>query len=191
MSQETDSVRQYLSNPPRIVTERLLLRPLEMTDAEAIYEYSRKPEVSRFLIFETHRSIEDTYTFLRKALQWREEGTNLVFGITLRDSGKLIGACGLHHYEQDHKSMELGYVLDLPYWNQGFMTEAVTAVIANTFASTNLHRICAHHYPGNDASGRVMEKAGMRYEGMLRQRMFVKGEFRDTKLYAILRTDNA
>jgi [ribosomal protein S5]-alanine N-acetyltransferase len=191
MSHETDPVRLYLANPPRIETERLVLRPLEMSDAEAVYEYARKPEVSEHVIFETHRSIEDAYTFIRQVLQWKEEGSNVVFGITLRSDNKLIGSCGLHRYEEQHKCMEIGYAIDLPYWNQGYTTEAVRGVIGQAFAATDLNRIHAHHYLPNIASGRVMEKAGMKYEGILRKRVFIKGEFRDIKMYGILRNDYA
>ena len=191
MSHETDPVRLYLANPPRIETERLVLRPLEISDAEAVYEYARKPEVAEHVIFEAHRSIEDAYTFIRQVLQWREEGSNVVFGITLRPANILIGSCGLHHYEEQHKCMEIGYAIDLPYWNNGYTTEAARGIIDRTFTETDLNRIHAHHYLANEASGRVMEKAGMKYEGILRKRVFIKGEFRDIKMYGILRSDYA
>lgn len=191
MSHETDPVRLLFADPPRIETERLVLRPLEMADAESIYEYGSDPEVTKYVIFETHRSIEDTYGFLREAIQWREEGSNAVWGMTLRTNGKLIGTTGLHRYEEQHKTLEIGYALNQLFWNMGYTAEAVQAVIKEVFASTDINRIHAHHYLHNDASGRVMEKAGMRYEGTLRQRVFIKGEFRDIKMYAILRSDHA
>lgn len=191
MSHETDPVRLYFADPPRIETDRLVLRPLEMSDAESIYEYGRKPEVTEFVIFDTHQSIEDTYVFLRQVDKWRQEASNAVWGITLRSNGKLIGTCGLHHYEENNKTLEIGYALDVPYWSQGYTTEAAQGLIRHTFAVTDINRIHAHHYLGNTASGRVMEKAGMQYEGILRKRVFVKGEFRDIKLYGILRSDHA
>lgn len=141
-------------------------------------------------MWDTHRSIDDTKEFLDRALSWRERATDLGYAIVLRESGKMIGSIGLHNYEPHNKCIEMGYVIAPPYWNKGYVTEAVRGLVKEVFALTDMNRIQAHHYLANDASGRVMEKAGMKYEGILRQRVFVKGEFRDIKLYAILRSDN-
>jgi ribosomal-protein-alanine N-acetyltransferase len=189
MSPESNTVHDFFVSQPRIETERLLLRPLETSDAESIYTYAKKPEVTKYVIFETHTSIDDSYGFLREVAKWREEASNAVWGITLRDGGKLLGTIGLHRYEADHKSVEVGYAIDVPYWNNGYTTEALAALIKTAFTATDLNRIHAHHYSPNTSSGRVMEKAGMRYEGHARERIFVKGEFRDIEIYAILRSD--
>jgi ribosomal-protein-alanine N-acetyltransferase len=191
MSPETDSVRRLFADPPRIETERLVLRPLEMADAEGIYEYAKEPEVTKYVIFETHKSLEDTYAFLREVDQWRKEASNAVWGIRLRLDEKFVGTVGLHRYEPEHKSVEIGYATGIPYWNKGYTTEAVQALIRQVFNTTDMNRIHAHHYLPNTASGRVMEKAGMKYEGVLRQRAFIKGEFRDLVMYGILRNDYA
>src|SRR5688500_9963223 len=74
MSHETDPVRLLFAESPQIETERLILRPLEMSDDEAVYAYGRDPEVSRLVIFETHRSIEDARTFLASVQEFRVNG---------------------------------------------------------------------------------------------------------------------
>jgi ribosomal-protein-alanine N-acetyltransferase len=191
LSHETDLIRLFFADPPRIETARLLLRPLELSDAEAIYAYAKEPEVTKHLMWDRHRSIEDTYRFLQQAIGWRQQAASAGWGIVVKDSQSLIGTIGLHNYEEQNKCIEMGYVISQDYWNQGLMTEAVRAVIDKTFSTTPINRIQAHHYFANVPSGRVMEKAGMQYEGTFRKRVFIKGEFRDIKMYAILRSDHA
>src|SRR5687767_12537717 len=116
MSHETDPVRLFFTDPPRIETERLVLRPLEMTDADDIYEYAQLPEATKYLIRDTHQSIDDSREFLQKALDWRTNAASAGWGLTLRDTGKLIGTIGLHNYEAAHKCVEMGYVIHPLYW---------------------------------------------------------------------------
>ena len=89
----------------------------------------------------------------------------------------------------ENRSAEVGYSLAREYWNQGFMTEALRAVLDLAFRKLNLHRVEAQHETDNPASGRVMLKAGMRHEGTMRGRLFNKGRFVDVDVYAILRED--
>ena len=92
-------------------------------------------------------------------------------------------------YSPDNASCELGYSLARPLWGRGYMTEALRRVIAFTFDTMDMNRIEAQHELANPASGRVMEKCGMRREGILRQRLYNKGQYVDVALYAILRSD--
>lgn len=92
-------------------------------------------------------------------------------------------------FSPDNASVEVGYSLSREYWGQGLMTEALSAVIAETFRTLRLHRIEAMHFTDNPASGRVMAKCGMQHEGHLRERIYCKGVFRDVEMWAILRRD--
>ena len=111
------------------------------------------------------------------------------WGIVDKKTGRLVGTIGYMDYSMDNASVEIGYSLARWLWNGGYMTEALARVIDYTFESMDINRIEAQHELDNPASGRVMEKCGMRKEGVLRQRLYNKGKFVDVALYAILKDD--
>ena len=175
---------------PELETGRLLLRRMRLDNAEAMFAYASDPEVTRYVLFDTHRSIEDSREFLRFATEGYERGDFGGWGLLLKDSGVFIGTCGLDAgYAPEHARAELGYVLAREHWGRGLMPEAVRAVIRFGFARVKLNRIEARCIAENAASARVMEKVGMTYEGTLREREFIKGAYRDMKLYSILRSE--
>jgi ribosomal-protein-alanine N-acetyltransferase len=180
-------VREVLKDLPTLETERLILRKMVLNDAEAVFAYASNSEVSRYTLWETHRSIEDSRAFLEFATQKYENGGEPDWGIVYRGPGCLVGACGLVNWEAEHARAEVGFVLSREYWGRGLMSEAVRAILRFGFERMNLNRIEARCIAENAASARVMEKAGMVYEGTLRQREYIKGAYRDIKLYAILK----
>ena len=111
------------------------------------------------------------------------------WGIVDKKTGRLVGTIGYMNYDMDNASVEIGYSLAKWMWNGGYMTEALRRVIDYTFDAMDINRIEAQHELDNPASGRVMEKCGMRKEGVLRQRLYNKGKFVDVALYAILKDD--
>lgn len=177
------------SHLPTLKTERLILRPLRMSDDRDLFAYARDPQVSRHVLWETHESLRDSRQFLRGAIRQYRQGLPGSFAITLKDSGRMIGTIGFMWVNHEYKSAEVGYSLSREYWNKGIMSEALRQVIAFGFDEMRLNRIEAQHELDNPASGRVMIHAGMQYEGTLRQRIKNKGRFVDVALYAILRGD--
>ncbi|MBQ8200770.1 MAG: GNAT family N-acetyltransferase [Clostridia bacterium] len=181
--------QEYFARLPVIDTPRLTLRRLTMRDAQDIYAYSQDPEVARHVLWDAHRSIWDTRAYLRFILRQYRLGEPSSWGIVARDTGRVIGTIGYMWYSVDNSTVELGYSLARERWNQGLMTEALNAVLAETFGVLRLHRVEAQHFSENPSSGRVMEKCGMIHEGSHRQRIYNKGDFRDVELWAILRRD--
>ncbi len=177
------------ANLPRIETERLVLRPLQMKDAKDMYAYARDPEVSRHVLWDAHRSIWETRQFLHFAKGQYRKGLPGSFAMELKESGRMIGTIGFMWVNPDFKSAEVGYSLSRDWWNKGLMTEALQATLRFGFEELKLNRIEAQHETENPASGRVMAHCGMQFEGILRQRVMNKGCFRDVALYAILRSD--
>lgn len=173
---------------PELETERLLLRKMRLDDAQAMFAYASDPEVTRYVLFETHRSVEDSEAFLRSAVEGYERGDFGGWGIVLKDSGRFVGTCGMDH-APEHARAELGYVLSREQWGKGLMPEAVRAVIRFGFGRMELNRIQARCIAENTASARVMEKVGMTYEGTLREYELIKGAYRDMKFYSILRRE--
>jgi RimJ/RimL family protein N-acetyltransferase len=152
--------------PERFETERLRLHPPATEDAAAIFAtYARDPEVTRYLTWRPHTSPDDTLEFLKYCADgWVKSGP-FTWVITLRESGRLAGAIELR--PQGHR-VELGYVLGRAYWGRGLMTEAVRAVTDWALAQADIYRVWAVCDVANHASARVLEKAGMQREGLLR-----------------------
>lgn len=172
---------------PAIETERLILRKLRQDDDEAVYNYASDPEVSKHVVWDTHTSIEDSRTFIAINLELYASGEVATWGIELKEIGKLIGTCGYGSWNIVHARGEIGYAIARAYWRRGIMTEATHAMIDFGFERMALNRIEARCEMENIGSSRVMEKVGMSFEGVLREQMFVKGTYRDLKMYSILR----
>ncbi len=174
---------------PTLQTERLILRAFQMDDAPAVNKY-----VSEKAIAATTLNIPHPYT-LEMADEWLgthkeafENGQAVRFAITLGDSGNLLGAIGLE-ITAAHERAEIGYWIGKPHWGKGYCTEAALAVLQYGLDSLGLERIFATHFRKNSASGRVMQKAGMKHEGRLRHHIKKWGEFEDLEMYAILRSN--
>lgn len=174
---------------PRLGTQRLILRKLKFPDAEDIFEYSSDPEVTKYLLWDTHASIADSENFLRFTMGRYDNGEAGEWGIVLKDTGKLVGTIGFPWYDIKNRRAEMGYVLSRDCWGKGYMPEAAGRILQFAFDEMKMNRIECCHFAPNVNSGKVMEKCGMKYEGTARQRIFVKGKFWDVKHYAILKED--
>jgi ribosomal-protein-alanine N-acetyltransferase len=173
-------------NPPILETERLLLRPLEPSDAAAIFEYASNPNVSRFTLWEPHKTIKDSESYvLDYALPYYREKTPEPLGLALKDNPrKIIGTVGCFWTSKQAKAMELAYALAEEHWGKGIVAEASQAVMDYCIKEFSLKRIQARCKVENKASARVMEKVGMTYEGTLRSAIFHRGRFWDMSYYA-------
>lgn len=176
-------------NFPDLRTPSMLLRRLRMEDADDVFAYARDPEMTRFVFWEPHRTLDDTREFLQRTLRGYDEGLPPVWGLQHVRDGAIIGGCAYHDISIMNLRGEVGYALARKYWGQGLMTEAVRAMIDFGFATLQLNRIEARCDVENTGSWRVMEKAGMKFEGVLRQNIILHGHPRDARMYAILRQD--
>lgn len=174
---------------PTLTTNRLELRMVRMRDAEDMYAYSKDPEVARYVLWRAHTSVSDTRGYIRYMISQYKQNKPSSWAIVRRDAGVMIGTIGFGWIDDDNASAEVGYSLARSEWNKGYMTEALREVIRYGFEELHLHRIEAQHELGNPASGVVMEKCGMRREGLLRGRLYNKGHYVDVQLYAVLYDD--
>jgi RimJ/RimL family protein N-acetyltransferase len=174
--------------PDTFVTGRLLLRKPHMDDAHAIFEtYAQDPEVIRYLVWKSHKNIQETVQFLSACQQLWSTGKDYAYAITLTEEESLVGMFSLHPM---NLKLEVGYVLARPYWGKGYMTEALRAVIDWALAQPDIVRVQAFCDVDNIASARVMEKAGMTREGLLRRYILhpnISDAPRDSFIYAIIR----
>lgn len=182
-------IEDVFADLPELETEHLVLRRVSMSDAEDLFDYASDPEVSRHSTWAPHRSLDDTRQYITTLVNQYKAHHVAPWGIEHKVERKLIGTCGFANWMVHHDRAEIGYALGRRYWNHGLMTEAVRAVIAFGFTQMKLNRIEARCKVENVASARVMEKAGMQFEGVLRQHMLVKGRYDDLKMYSVLRRD--
>lgn len=174
---------------PTLRTERLVLRPFSTGDVEAITVLASAREIAANTLSIPHpydRSVAEAWVGTHE--EGFARGESVVLAVTQRADGQLVGSIGLR-IEQAHRRAELGYWVGLDYWGRGYCTEAATALVRYAFEVLALHRVYAHHLTRNPASGRVMEKLGMRHEGTLRGHVLKWGVHEDLELYGMVRTD--
>ncbi|HEX6643101.1 MAG TPA: GNAT family N-acetyltransferase [Gemmatimonadales bacterium] len=170
-------------------TERLLLRPFAPDDADAVTALVSAREIAATTVSIPHpydRSMAEAWIAGHPAA--RARGELHTFAVTIATDGELVGAVGLA-VNQGNLRAELGYWTGVPWWGRGYGTEAAAAILRFGFETLGLHRIFAHHMTRNPASGRIMQKIGMRHEGTLRGHVLKWGVHEDLELYGIVRED--
>jgi ribosomal-protein-alanine N-acetyltransferase len=169
-----------------LATPRLLLRKVTMEDRDAIFAWARDPEVSRYGSWSAHQTAHDTETFIEACVrQYEREG----LGPWLIESREVVGTCGFGYVDRLDRRGGIGYFLARPVWGRGLATEAAAAILRFGFGPMALNRVEARCMVVNAASERVMQKVGMRFEGILRGDMYKDGAFHDVKLYARIAAD--
>lgn len=169
----------------RIETQRLLLRPVTLSDAEDMFDYASDEETSYF-VFERHSSIEKTEEAIVEYFMTDPFGK---FGIELKETGKMIGTIDLRVKDEKQRAI-MGYTLNKAYQGKGYMTEAADAILNYAFNTLDLDCVAALHDERNAASGKVMERIGMQREGVMRHvGIWKKGEYFNDVYYSILRDE--
>lgn len=167
-----------------LVTPRLILRPIVEGDAEDIFAYSQSPNVGVHAGWKPHASLDETREVMRGVFLGREN----VFGVVLRDVGKLIGSIGLaaDPKRQNDGARMIGYAIGEEYWGRGYASEAVRAMLRFGFVELGLEIVSGYCYPQNERSKRVLRGCGFRYEGTLKQaEVRYDGVVFDNECYAI------
>jgi [ribosomal protein S5]-alanine N-acetyltransferase len=172
---------------PTLETARLLLRPFEQSDAPEVRRLAGDPAVADTTLNIPHPYPEGVAeTWIAAHPQIFADGSGANWAVVARAGEMLLGSISIG-IAASHSRAEMGYWLGRAYWGLGHTTEAAAAVLHYCFAERGLHRVLAHHFSRNPASGRVMQKIGMRHEGTLRGHMR-KGEgWEDLEVYGILR----
>jgi RimJ/RimL family protein N-acetyltransferase len=174
---------------PILSTARLILRPFSLADARDVQRLAGAYEIASTTAVIPH-PYEDgmAEAWIGTHPAQLADGTGLVYAITLRATQDLCGAIGLT-IKPAHRRAEMGYWIGVPFWGQGYCTEAAAALRDHAFRALGLHRLVAVHMARNPASGRVMQKIGMRHEGVLRQHELRWGAFETIECYGLLRSE--
>lgn len=180
-----------MTSIPTLDTPRLHLRPVMEHDIDAINAACSKPQVTAYTLFATHASREESSQFVHGyAFTNYSRGIPDPLAITRKEQPEqLIGCTGARWNTQSNRCMELGYWLDDAHWGQGYATEAVRGLVAYLFEAFQPVRIQAHAMRENQASCRVLERAGFTYEGTLRSAIYRQERFHDICMYSLLASD--
>ena len=167
-------------------TPRLILRRITKKDASDMFEYSRNPEVSKYLTWSAHEDRAYTASYIKFLIKKYRSGEYFDWGIEIKDSGKFIGTCGFSVFDATNKKAELGYVLNPLFQGFGYAEEAVKAVIDYSFGTLELHRLEARVMEGNLSSEKLLKKCGFNFEGTGIHELFVKEEYKTIHHYALV-----
>ncbi len=183
-------MKNGLNAPVEFSTPRLLLRKPRLEDAGQLFHaYASDRDIVRFMSWQAHATEDETLDFIRHCLGEWSNGTGYPYVIETGDEP--AGPVGMIHLHKRPHRVEFGYVIARPYWGQGYMTEALSTLVDWSLDQPQIWRASAFCDIDNLASARVMEKAGMIFEGILR-RFFVhpniSGEPRDCRMYAKVRS---
>ncbi|WP_175987550.1 GNAT family N-acetyltransferase [Bacillus sp. Marseille-Q1617] len=176
---------------PLIETERLHLRKMALTDAGSIFDHWLSDErVSDNRVSPAHRDVSQTIERVEKIVHQYGSREFCYWGIELKSSGELIGEIDLYDFDKATGNGEVSYSIGYDWWNRGYGTEALKAVVEFGFRHMNLHKISAAHNTDNPASGKIMRKAGMEQEGVIRHMIRnAKNQYKDCAVYGLLQED--
>lgn len=172
-------------------TERLILRRFKIEDAENMYNnWASDEKVCRYVTWDVHESVEVTKQLLENWIKEYDDNA-YKWAVELKDTHEIIGNISVVHIHKKDLNAEIGYCYGSKYWGRGYATEALRRVIEFLLNDCNLYLVEAKHIGGNPASGRVMEKAGMKKEATLRDRMInkVTKKFDNMVYYSIIKDE--
>ncbi|WP_175989228.1 GNAT family N-acetyltransferase [Bacillus sp. Marseille-Q1617] len=171
-------------------TERLRLREMIYSDWKAVHEYASLKSVCQYQPWGPNK-IEDTKSFIKEVVAdtAKVPRTRFMFAIVMKDKNRLIGAVELNIRDYHHRSGEIGYIVHPDLWGKGVATEAAKLLIEVGFKHFHLHRIQATCDPNNIASFKVLEKIGMKKEGVLRENLLINSGWRDSAIYSVLENE--
>jgi RimJ/RimL family protein N-acetyltransferase len=172
---------------PLMTGEHIILRGLEVTDADEILKHFNDVELRRFLGLPIPISKDEEEQWIRNTWDNRRKGIEHVFGIEFKKNNLLIGTCSLFSIHQINRSAELGIALwNKQYWSKGYGQEALSLLLGYGFNFLNLHSIYLIVNEDNPRAIRAYEKVGFKQSARHRQALFQDGKFKDTLLMDIL-----
>ena len=153
-----------------IETKRLILRKLEISDLEQVYNnWCSDPKVSKYVTWDMHKNIEQTKEYINFKLGLYEKDYRFDWVVVIKETNEVIGEIDAVKQSLNYNLVELGYCYGSKYWNNGYATEALSAVIKYLKEVALVEKVTACHISTNPASGRVMQKAGMKYDATLKE----------------------
>ena len=172
---------------PKLETERLRIREIVHSDAQAIFNCFSNKDVTRYYGQDPITDLGQAEQFVEFFAKNFKEKRGIRWGIELKVNKELIGTIGFNAWSPKHKRAEIGYELHPHYWRKGYATEAVQQVISHGLYGLGLTRIGAVVFPENTASNELLIKLGFEKEGILKNYMYQNGVAHDTNVYSLVK----
>lgn len=172
-------------------TQRLKLRPLIMSDADAMFAYTSVPASFQYLRRNHHTSVEEDRAFIRDVLEGYQQQREFVWGICLRDKDGIIGTCRLFDLWPAEGRCEVSYLIHPAHQRRGIASEAVGRLVRYAFEELDFQKVLARCAAANTGSERVMLKCGMTLEKTLPRCAELHGAWHDFLLYSITRSESS
>ena len=182
-------IHKIFSKIPTLKTDLLTLRKMTPDDTDDMFEYAKRADVTQYLTWFPHENKGYTLQYLIYLQTRYKSGDFYDWAIVDNKTDKMIGTCGFTRFDFFNNSAEIGYVVNPEFQGQGIASEACREIIKFGFERLGLNRIECRYIPENKASQRVMEKNNMTFEGIRRQAMLIKGEYRDIATCAIIKEE--
>lgn len=174
----------------KLETERLILRKFTLDDANAVlHNWANDPDVTKYLMWEPHDSIEVSRQVLTDWIAAYEKADYYQWAIEVKNTGEVIGSISVVHQSERIKMVHIGYCIGREWWRKGYTSEALIRLVRFFFEEVGINRIESRHDPRNPNSGKVMQKAGLLYEGTFREADWNNQGICDAAHYAILAKD--
>lgn len=171
---------------PTIVTERLLLRSITVNDVNEIFFLRSNKELLTYLDKAPEKSVEETLAFIESIQKNIENNDSILWGISLKETGIIVGTICYWRIEKQHYRAEIGYVLNQAQQGKGIMDEAIKAVLKYGFETMQLHSVEANINPANASSRKVLIKNGFIKEAFFKENYYYNGKFIDSEIYSLI-----
>jgi ribosomal-protein-alanine N-acetyltransferase len=174
---------------PTLETKRLILRKISENDKDDLFGLLTNSQIDKKMIWNHLDEMDEIVEYIEEVRESYNKNHPSCFGIELKEDNQLIGVVEFFNYNEEFHCVEMHYMLLPKHHRKGIMTEALLKILAFIFDKTDINRIEAFCLKENKAAGKVLEKAGMILEGILREKILVNDEFMDVKLYSMLKSD--
>jgi ribosomal-protein-alanine N-acetyltransferase len=183
------NIQTMFTTFPTFTTNRLLLRQIQVNDAQDLFTTFSDESVMEFYGHLPHRSIDESVELIRQQHAWYAEQAGIRWGITLRGEDRIIGSCGFYRFDESSRRAETGYELNRAFWHQGIMTEAMSTILTYAFSEPALNRVEAVVDDVNERSKGLLRKLGFTHEGTLRRRFFFRNRLLDEHYFGLLKEE--
>jgi ribosomal-protein-alanine N-acetyltransferase len=174
---------------PVIRTQRLVLRQMVLSDADAVFAFKSDPEVTAMYGQEPHGTVEQTKGWIESNMLGFTQRASYMWSITLQGSDTVIGGCCFWNIDQGSMHAEIGYELGKDHWGKGFAREALEGLLDYGFGDLGFHRVEACPLSRNERSIRLLKSLGFRFEGTFTERILYEGKYLDQMNFALLSRD--
>ena len=178
-------IKAVFANIPTFETQRLILRRIRVSDSSDMFEYSSDYEVTRYLTWYPHKTIDESREYAEYLQERYANGKFFDWGIEHKESRKFIGTCGFTSINLNNNQAEVGYVLARDYWGLGIVPEALRLIMDFGFNYLGFDKIEARFLEGNERSRKVMQKMGMGFDKIMYNSMHLKGEYKTVFTYSV------